>query len=140
MRYLGIDLGTKYVGLSISDSLGIIASSYKTLQFTNNEDLALEIKALVELEKIGGVVLGLPKNMNNSIGQRALSVQEFKVVLSNVLGIEVIFQDERLSSVEANNYLIDRDVSRKKRKKIVDKAAASIILQTYLDTKKKERN
>ena len=135
MRYLGLDLGTRTLGTSISDITGTIASSYQTIHFEEKEyDRVLpKIKDLVQEYKIEKIVLGLPKNMNNSLGFRAEETIEFKEKLENYLNIEVILQDERLSTVEATNYLLESDMSRKKRKKKVDSVAASIILQTYLD-------
>jgi len=139
MRYIGLDLGTKTCGVAISDKLGMIASFYKTLFFNEEEyeSLILPIKDIIDEYKIDTIVLGFPKNMNNSIGfagERSLS---FKKLLEEELKKEVILEDERLSSVEANNIMIKSDVSRNKRKKKVDGLAATIILQRYLDRKEK---
>ena len=131
MRYLGLDLGTKTLGVSLSDRLGLIASTYKTIRFNENDYES----ALKELEEI---VLGLPKNMNNSLGFASERSMNFKKMIEEKYNIEVILQDERLSSVEANNIMIKNDTSRKKRKKSVDSLAANIILQSYLDKIKKE--
>lgn len=138
MRYLGLDLGTRTLGTSISDKSGTIASSYETIRFTdsNYDELLPKIKELVDDKKIEKIVLGLPKNMNNSLGFRAEETMNFKEKLEKYLNMEVILQDERLSTVEATNYLIESDMSRKKRKKKVDSLAANIILQTYLDRMK----
>ena len=95
-------------------------------------------KKIIIEERVDIIVLGYPKNMNNTIGPRALVTMEFMEKLKNELHIEVVMQDERLSTVEATNYMIEADVSRKKRKKKIDSLAANIILQTYLD-KEKER-
>lgn len=138
MRYLGLDLGTRTLGTSLSDLTGTIASSHGTIRFDDsNYDLLLpKIKEIVDEYKVSKIILGLPKNMNNSLGFRAEATIEFKEKLENYLNMEVVLQDERLSTVEATNYLLESDMSRKKRKKKVDSIAANIILQTYLDKMK----
>ena len=138
MRYLGIDLGSKTVGLAMSDMTGTIASSFKTI-FFNNEDYNStidEIKNIVNEYDVKKIVLGLPKNMNNTLGERALITTEYKKLLEDNIDIPVIFMDERLTSVISNRVLIEADMSRKKRKKKVDSIAAQIILQDYLDKEK----
>lgn len=138
MRYLGLDLGTRTLGISISDVTHTIATSYKTIRFEESDyDSLIEpLSQIVKEYDIGKIVLGLPKNMNNTIGDRALTTLEFKDKIEQRLNIEVVMQDERLSTVEATNYMIQADMSRKKRKKKVDALAANIILQTYLDKEK----
>ncbi|MBQ3475356.1 MAG: Holliday junction resolvase RuvX [Bacilli bacterium] len=138
MRYIGLDLGTKTLGVSISDKLGILASSYKTIKFENEDYRSLipELKSIVEEYKITTAILGLPKNMNNSLGFASERSINFKKIIEENIDIEVIFEDERLSSVEANNVMINADLSRKKRKEKVDALAATIILQRYLDRRK----
>ena len=135
MRYLGLDLGTKTLGIAISDKLGLIASFYKTIEFKENdyESVIDDLKKIIEENNIGAIVLGLPKNMDNSLGFAAERSLNFKDLLLEKLDIEVILEDERLSSVEANNLMIMDDLSRKKRKKKVDALAATIILQRFLD-------
>ena len=138
MRYLGLDLGTKTLGISLSDKLGIIASSYKTIHF-NEEDynsVLDELKGIIDEFEIKTVVLGLPKNMNNTLGDAAKRSMNFRDILLENFDIEVIMQDERMSSVEAHNIMLQGDLSRKKRKKHVDSLAANIILQRYLDSRK----
>ena len=136
MRYLGLDLGTRTLGLSISDETKTIASTLKTIKYTENdyEFLLNELsKVLIEFN-IEKMILGLPKNMNNTLGYRCEETIEFKKLLeSRFKDIEVILQDERLTTVEATNYMLQADISRKKRKKKIDALAANIILQTYLD-------
>ena len=135
MRYLGLDLGSKTLGVAISDKTNCIASVYTTIYF-NNEDydsLILPLKDIIDKEEISSLVLGLPKNMNNTLGERALITLEFKKKLEDEFRIPVIMEDERLTSVISNNVLIDANISRKKRKKKVDGMAAVIILQGYLD-------
>lgn len=135
MRYLGLDLGSKTLGIAISDRTNMIASVYTTLYFKNEdyESLILPLQEIITKENIDTLVLGLPKNMNNTLGERALITLEFKKMLEDKFGINVIMEDERLTSVISNNVLIQADVSRKKRKKKVDGMAAVIILQGYLD-------
>ncbi len=135
MRYLGLDLGTKTLGLSISDRTGTIASTYKTLHFNDKDydSLLIPLKEIVEEEQIEKLVLGLPKNMNNSLGFRAEETMEFAKKIEEYLNKEVILQDERLSTIEAEHYMLEADISRKKRKQKKDELAANIILQTYLD-------
>jgi putative Holliday junction resolvase len=138
MRYLGLDLGTRTLGISMSDITHTIATSYKTLRFDEGDyDSLIEpLNQIINDYNIEKIVLGLPKNMNNSIGERALTTLAFKDKIEHELSSEVIMQDERLSTVEATNYMIQADMSRKKRKKKVDALAANIILQTYLDKEK----
>ena len=138
MRYLGFDLGTRTLGISISDDTKTIATGFTTLHFKDGmeKELFPEIKKIVEENKIEKIVLGLPKNMNNTLGERAEHTIIFQKDLTEYLGIEIVLQDERLSTVAAHNYLIEADMSRKKRKKVVDKLSANIILQTYLDIEK----
>ena len=108
-RYLGLDLGTRTLGLSISDITKTIATTYRTIRFTENEyDTLIDLlKQIVNEEKISKMILGLPKNMNNSLGDRALTTLQFKSKLEDQIGIEVIMQDERLSTVEATNYMLE---------------------------------
>ena len=138
MRFIGLDLGTKTLGIAISDKLGILASSYKTIKFENEDynSLIPELKSIVDEYKISTAVLGLPKNMNNSLGFASERSMNFKKIIEENIDIEVVLEDERLSSVEANNVMINADLSRKKRKEKVDALAATIILQRYLDRRK----
>ena len=136
MRYIGLDLGTKTLGISTSN--GIIATNYKTLRHDENYDyLVKEVNEIVKSEKIDKIILGYPKNMNNTVGERANITLNFKEKLEQVTGKEVIMEDERLTSVVANKVLISEDMRRKKRKERVDGVASVIILQSYLDRKEK---
>lgn len=136
MRYLGLDLGTKTLGLSISDKTGIIATNYGVLKHNEEYDLLIELlKDIIDKEQVEAFVLGYPKNMDNSIGKRAEIALEFKDKLEKAYNIPVYMQDERLSTVQAENMLISNDTSRKKRKKVIDSVAAVIILQSFLDGK-----
>lgn len=138
MRYLGLDLGSKTLGIAISDPTGLIASSYQTIR--HNEEyskLVKEVSSLVETLKIDAIVLGFPKNMNNSIGPKGELSLKFKKELEKKLLIPIFLQDERLSTKSATDILVSGNISRKKRKKVVDSIAATIILQTYLDKEKR---
>lgn len=116
MRYLGLDLGTKSLGLSLSDKTGLIASFYKNISYTDEDKLLEEIKDIVEKEHVEKLVLGLPKNMDNSLGWRSAETIEFKKKLEEKLDKEIILEDERLTTKIAENMLIDFDLSRKKEK------------------------
>ena len=140
MRCLGLDLGSKTLGIAISDRTNCIASVYKTIFFKdeNYSSLIEPLKEIIDKEEVGTLVLGLPKNMNNSLGTRAIITLEFKELLESNFSIPVVMEDERLTSVISNNILISANVSRNKRKKKVDGMAAEIILQGYLDRARKE--
>ena len=138
MRYLGLDLGTKTLGLSLSDPMGIIATSYKILKHSEDYDSLIPLlKEEIEKNKVESIVLGLPKNMNNTIGERGEICLNFKNKLEEEFKIPVYMQDERLTTKQAENLLISNDTSRKKRKKVIDSLAATIILQSYLDRKER---
>ncbi|MDD2181384.1 MAG: Holliday junction resolvase RuvX [Bacilli bacterium] len=138
MRILGLDLGTKTLGLAISDLTKTIANPLMTLRFEelDYDSVLPKLQELIVNEQIEKLVLGLPKNMNNTIGSRAEETILFKEKLENYLNIEVVLQDERKSTIEATNYMLEANMSRKKRKEKIDGLAASIILQTYLDRTK----
>lgn len=138
MRYLGIDLGSKTVGLAMSDLTGTIASSYKTIFFSNEDYKSTidEIKEIVKNNEIKKIIIGFPKNMNNTLGERANVTIEYKNLLEKEIDIPIIMFDERLTSVISNQVLIEADMSRKKRKKKVDSIAAQVILQDYLNKEK----
>ena len=138
MRYLGLDLGTKTLGISISDTTKTIASTLKTIRFDEYDYSSIlpELKSIIDDYQISKIVLGMPKNMNNTVGYRCEETIKFKELLISTFNIEVVLQDERLSTVEATNYMLKADISRKKRKKKIDSLAANIILQTYLDREK----
>ena len=135
MRYLGLDLGKKTLGLAISDRTGLIASFYKSIRYENEDKLISELKDIIKREKIDILVLGLPKNMDNSEGFRAIETLEFKEKLEQEIDKDIVLQDERLSTRMAENVLLDADLSRKKRKQIIDGVSAVVILQAYLDRK-----
>lgn len=138
MRYLGLDLGSKTLGVAISDNTGIIATKYKVIRHNEEYDrLIKDVEEIVKLENISKIILGLPKNMNNTIGFKGELSLEFQKKLESSLGIPVILQDERLTTKEAENLLISNHTRRERRKKVIDSLAATIILQEYLDKEKK---
>ena len=133
-RTLGFDLGSKTLGVSVSDPLGKIARALTTLRFDSDDyDSALaQAQALIREQHADKVVLGLPRHMNGDIGVRGEISIAFKEKLESS-GVEVVLWDERLTTVAANRILLQGDVSRKKRKKVIDQMAAVQILQSYLD-------
>ena len=133
MRYLGLDLGTKSLGIAISDRTGLIASFYKSIRYDSLDILLNDLKEIIEVENVDKIVLGYPKNMDNSEGFRAQETVEFKDKLESLVNKEVILEDERLSTCLAESVLISADLSRKKRKKVIDGVSAVVILQSYLD-------
>ena len=135
MRYLGLDLGKKSLGLAISDRTGTIASFYKNIKYVDENKLIDELISIINKVSIYALVLGFPKNMKNSIGFRGQETLEFKGKLENMINVPIILQDERLSTRMAESVLIDADMSRKKRKKVIDGVSAVIILKNYLDRK-----
>ena len=134
MTQLGLDLGTKTLGIAKSN--GIIATLYKTIRHDSDYDyLILELKKIIELENVSEIILGYPKNMNNSLSEMSKIVLEFKEKIEKELKISVTLEDERLTSKISNDVLITGDISRKKRKKVVDGVASVLILQSYLNRK-----
>ena len=139
MRILGLDYGTKTTGVAVSDPLGFTAQGLEIIRRTDEFNIKPTINRIGEIctqYQVEKIVLGFPKNMDNSVGPRGESTLKFKTKLENKLRISVELQDERLSTVAAENMLIEADMSRAKRKQVIDKVAAVIILQNYLDTKR----
>ena len=136
MRVLGLDLGSRTCGVAVSDVMGMIARPVETIRFEEDDyELCLEkLQKHIKEFQIKKVVLGLPKHMNGDIGIRGEISIQFKEMLESQ-GLEVILWDERLTTVAATRILISADVSRKKRKQVVDQMAAVGILQNYLDSK-----
>ena len=132
MKCLGMDLGTRTLGLATSDKLGMIASPYKTIRYDDINTLVDDVLKIIDELHIEKLVLGYPKNMNNTLGEAVNRTDNFKNLLSAKTDLEIVLIDERLSTVEAENILIGSDVSRMGRKKVIDAVAASIILDTYL--------
>lgn len=137
MRVMGLDYGSKTVGVAISDLLGITAQGIETIERKEENKLRKTLARIEELVKeyeVDKIVLGFPKNMNNTIGERAEKSLEFQAMLERRIGIPVIMWDERLTTVEAERTLMESNVRRENRKKYVDKIAAVFILQGYLDS------
>lgn len=131
MKYLGMDLGTKRLGLAISTS-GVLTTPYKLISFKTYEEARDEVIKIIENEKITCLVLGLPKNMDNSMGFASERSLNFKKLLEEKCSLPVNLVDERLSTVEAESILIENNYSRAKRKNVIDELSACIILDTYL--------
>ncbi len=139
MRYLGLDYGTRTLGLSISDATGLIARSYDVLRHQEDPKQLLEsLKPIVQTEQIDAFVLGFPKNMNNTVGPRGEATLSFQKQLEEMFHLPVYLMDERLSTKEAESVLIQGNVRREKRKKVIDAVAAVIILQEFLDKRRNE--
>lgn len=138
MRILGLDFGTKTTGVAVSDPMGWTAQGLEIIRRQEDEHIKATLNRIAQLceeYKVEKIVLGLPKNMNNTIGERGEKTLIFKQKLEARLKLPVETWDERLSTVAAENVLLEADVSRKKRKTVIDKLAATIILQNYLDSR-----
>lgn len=135
MRILGIDMGERRIGLALSDPLGYTAQGLKTIQINNPDEVCKKLIVVINEKKVEKLVFGLPINMNGSMGPQAKKVQEYASKLKMLTNLPVDFEDERLSSVSAEQVLLLADQSRKKRKKSIDMLSAVIILQSYLDRK-----
>ena len=131
--FLGMDLGEKRVGLSISDISQSIASNYATLKKKKFSLFSLELQTIIDKELICGIVIGLPLNMDGSEGPKCQSTRDFAKNFSNIVNLPITFWDERLTTVAAERSLLSADLSRKKRKRVVDSVAAVLILQNLLD-------
>ena len=139
MRIMGLDLGDKTIGVAVSDSLGWTAQALETVTRKDIETDIERIRELIREWEVGKIVVGLPKNMNSTIGPQGEKAIEFAKVLEEATGLEVVLWDERLSTVAAERMLIEGQVRREKRKRVIDKVAASIILQGYLDSRMNRR-
>ena len=140
MRIMGLDFGSKTVGVAVCDPLGLTAQGLETI--TRKEENKLRhtcqrIETLIQEYEITSIILGYPKNMDDSIGERAQKTEEFKKMLERRTGLSVILWDERLTTVEADQILRESGVPKTEQKKVIDKVAAEIILQSYLDNMKK---
>ena len=134
MRVLGLDVGDRTIGVAVSDPLGFTAQGITTIRRKNIETDIAQIVDICSQYNVETIVSGLPKNMNGTIGEQAQKVQSFCEVLKEAVNIEIKFWDERLTTVAAHRVMLEADMSRKKRKSIVDKIAATYILQGYLDS------
>ncbi|MBL4951297.1 Holliday junction resolvase RuvX [Neobacillus sp. YIM B02564] len=138
MRVMGLDVGSKTVGIALSDELGWTAQGLKTLHI-NEEKQEFgfkEIGQLITEYQVSQVVVGFPKNMNGTIGPRGEASKQYAAEIERRFGVSAILWDERLTTMAAERVLLEADLSRKKRKKVIDKMAAVMILQGYLDSKK----
>lgn len=134
MRVLCLDVGEKRTGVAVSDALGMTANGIKTIE---SKDPIIEIKKIIDdyQEEIGSIVVGMPRMMNGTVGVQGEKVLAFVEKLKDEIPLPVILWDERLSTVTAEKVLIETNISRKKRKGLRDKVAATVILQNYLDSK-----
>jgi putative holliday junction resolvase len=137
MKIMGLDVGSKTVGVAISDALGWTAQGIETVKINEEAgEFGIErIKELVKEHNVTEFVVGFPKNMNNTVGPRGEASERYKKLLEDTFGFPVKLWDERLTTMAAERMLIEADVSRKKRKLVIDKMAAVMILQGYLDSK-----
>ncbi|CAM2983830.1 Holliday junction resolvase RuvX [Hathewaya histolytica] len=134
MRILGLDIGDRTIGVSISDPLGFTAQGITTIRRKNEKYDLEELRIICNEYSVEKIVSGLPKNMNGTLGPQGEKVKEFAEKIRETLNIEIIYWDERLTTVAAHRAMLEADLSRKKRKKIVDKIASTYILQGYLDS------
>ncbi len=134
---MGLDVGSKTVGVAVSDAFGWTAQGVETIQIDEaKEQYGLErLAELVKEHEVSSFVVGYPKNMNNTVGPRGEASEDYAELLREQFGLPVVLWDERLSTMAAERMLIEADVSRAKRKKVIDKMAAVMILQGYLDSK-----
>ena len=142
MRMMGLDFGSKTVGVSVCDPLGLTAQAVETITRKEEDKLrrtCQRIEALIREYGITTVILGYPKNMDGSVGERGEKTREFKEMLERRTGLPVILWDERLTTVEADEILRESKVPRGERKKVLDQVAAGIIIQTYLEASEAER-
>ncbi len=139
LRVLGLDLGDKTIGVAVSDAFGWTAQGLTTIKRKDIDSDIARIRELVREWEVSEIVVGLPKNMNSTIGPQGRKSVEFAKLLEEATGMEILLWDERLSTAAAERMLIEGDVRREKRKKVIDKVAAAFILQGYLDSKDNKR-
>ena len=136
MRAMGLDIGSVTVGVSLSDGLKMIASSYTVIRYEQeNEELFQKIVNIIKEEEVDEVIVGMPYHMNGDFSLGCERTRRFEEQIKKLIDIKIVEVDERMSTVTAQNALLSFDVSRKKRKQVVDKVAATVILQSYLDRK-----
>ena len=140
MRILGIDMGERRIGLAISDPLGYTAQGLKTIQIENPDEICDKLTDVIKEKKVEMLVFGLPINMNGTLGPQANKVQEYAGKIKSLTHLPVEFEDERLSTVGAEQVLLMADQSRRKRKKSIDMLSAVIILQSYLNRKSSDKS
>lgn len=136
MRKMSLDVGTRTIGIAVSDLMGMIANGVETVRRTSEEKDYERIAQLIKEHEVDTLVVGYPKNMNGTIGERAQACEAMAHKLEDMFPeVKVVLWDERLSTVAAEKVLVDADMRRNKRKKIIDMMAAVVILQNYLDSK-----
>ena len=136
MRIMGLDVGEKRIGVAISDPLGWTAQGHSVVQRSTLKNDLAKLKELCQQLECQLVVVGLPRNMNGTLGPKAEEIQEFVRHLHDVIGVPIEYWDERLTTRSAERVLLEADLSRRKRRKVIDKVAAVHILQNYLDAHK----
>jgi putative Holliday junction resolvase len=132
-RILAIDYGTARIGLAKSDLTGVVAQSFGVLKRSSDANAISEIVEIAKDQEIDAIIVGLPKNMDGSLGERALHCQQFAEQLAAASGLIVELYDERLTTVSAERILLEADVSRKRRRQVIDAVAATVLLQSFLD-------
>lgn len=137
-RIMGLDIGDKTIGVAISDPLGITAQGLYTIKRQSKKHDYQAIEELINKYDLKKIVVGLPKNMNNTIGPQSEKVIKFAEKIKNKFNVEIIYIDERMTTMSAERILIEGNVRRENRKKYIDKVAATYILQTYLDSIRRE--
>lgn len=133
MRIIGLDYGSVTCGVALSDESFLIASPMETIRYKEMDELLSKLDIYFSKYEIGVIVLGNPINLDGSISKRSEITSEFKTILENRYNVQVVLEDERLTSVIVNNILIENNTRRENRKKVVDKLAACLILESYLD-------
>lgn len=138
MRLMGLDVGDRTIGVAVSDPLGLTAQGIEVITYDKKEKAFQRINEIINYYQVGIIVVGLPKNMDGSRGEQAKKVAAFADSLTKESGLPIVFWDERLSTVAARRALIAADVSRRKRRTVIDKVSAVLILQGYLDRRRTE--
>ena len=133
---MGLDVGNKTIGVALSDPMFLLANALETIKRKKASTDIERIKEIVEENDVNLIVVGLPKNMNNTIGPQSMRVISFVDLLKKQVDVEVVYEDERMTTIQSEAVLMDMEVRRENRKKYIDKIAATFILQTYLDRRK----
>lgn len=133
MRIMGLDVGEKTIGVAISDELGLTAQGLEVIRRTSHKQDITRLNTLIVKHNVDKIVIGMPRRTDGSYGPEADKITKFASELKEVLGLTIEYQDERFSTVAAERVLLEADLSRKRRKEVVDKVAAAVILQSYLD-------
>ncbi|MDO5047370.1 MAG: Holliday junction resolvase RuvX [Anaerococcus sp.] len=135
-RIMGLDVGDKTIGVALSDPMFLLAQPIETIKRKKVKDDIKRLKELIDENEVNLLVVGLPKNMNNSIGPQSMKVMSFVDLIKKDIDIEITYEDERMTTIQSEAVLIDMKVRRENRKRYIDKIAAAFILQTYLDRRK----